>query len=336
MRAAFAKVTIVLSVVIAALGASAIVELYAVARIERAHPPAGGFINVGGGRLHIVALGNRNASAVVLLHGASANLEDMRLALGDGLSAQYRVILIDRPGHGWSDRPDGVEDASPARQATLIHAALAQMGIRRAILVAHSWSGAVALAYALAYPQGVTGLVLLAPLAYPQRTIAWYGNLVSALLAQSARTADSPIVGPLFAHTLLYPVGKLLLGLAVRSAFAPQMPPPGYIAKSAAELLLRPSDFIANGEDIALIDRFLRAQAPRYPRIVAPAAIITGDSDAVLSADANAKRIAKVLPHARLIVLPGVGHMVQYAAPARVIQAVGEIAKQGPAPAARQ
>ena len=326
MRSTLGKAIVVLIVVVAAFGAAAIFTAFGIDRTEKAHSPVGRFVDVSGGRLHVVELGRNDAPPVVLLHGASANLEDMRFSLGDGLAAQYRVILIDRPGHGWSDRPDGARDASPAQQAKLIHAALEQIGVRRVTFVGHSWSGGLVLAYALAYPHDIAGLVLLAPLVYPQqRTIGWYSNIVSALLAQSARTAESPVVGPVFARTLLYPVGKMLLRLAVRSAFNPQTPPPNYIPKTAAELLLRPSEFIWNGEDIASINGFLEAQAPNYPKISAPIAIITGDSDAVVSADANAKMLAEAVPHARLTVLHGVGHMVHYAAPARVIQAVGEV-----------
>ena len=94
------------------------------APIEHAHPPTGRFVEVDGGRLHLVELGPAGAPPVVLLHGASGNLGDMRLALGERLARSHRVILIDRPGHGWSDRPGGSADASPARQAALIHQAL--------------------------------------------------------------------------------------------------------------------------------------------------------------------------------------------------------------------
>jgi len=90
-------------------------------------------------------------------------------------------------------------------------------------------------------------------------------------------------------------------------------------------LLLRPSAFISNGGDLAMIDSFFSAQAPKYAQIVAPTTIISGDSDEVLSNETNAKRIAKVLPHASLTVLRGVGHMVQYVASARVIQVIGKI-----------
>ena len=72
----------------------------------------------------------------------------------------------------------------------------------RAIVVAHSWSGALATAYALDHPGAVAGLVLLAPVTHPwPGGIAWYYHVVTA-----------PIVGPLFAHTLALPLGKLLIG----------------------------------------------------------------------------------------------------------------------------
>src|SRR3569833_3480657 len=136
-----------LVIVVVVLGGLAAFTAISARRIERAHPPAGRFVEVDGGRLHLLELGPADATPVVLLHGATGNLNDMRVALGDRLAARYRVILIDRPGHGWSDRPDGSADASPARQAALLHQALQRNGISRAIMVGHSWSGALATAY---------------------------------------------------------------------------------------------------------------------------------------------------------------------------------------------
>jgi len=119
------RITLTISAItVAILGALAALTAVGVGRIERAHPPSGRFVAVEGGRLHLVELGAPDAPPVVLLHGASDNLGEMRLALGDRLAANYRVILVDRPGHGWSDRPGGSADASPARQAKLIHEAL--------------------------------------------------------------------------------------------------------------------------------------------------------------------------------------------------------------------
>ena len=134
----------------------------------------------------------------MLLHGASGNLADMRVALGDRLAARYRVILVDRPGHGWSDRPGGSADASPARQAALIHQALERIGVTRAI-----WSGIHGPARSrppmrLAYPEAVAGLVLLAPVTHPwPGGVGWYNPILT-----------TRVVGPLFARTFALPLAS--------------------------------------------------------------------------------------------------------------------------------
>ena len=312
----------------ACLGAFALFAAYQAGRIERAHPPSGRFVDVDGGRLHVVVLGAADATPVVLLHGSSTNLGDMRLALGDRLAARFRVILIDRPGHGWSDRPDGRADASPARQAKLVRQALQRIGVTRPILVAHSWSGALATAYALSYPRDVAGLVLLAPVTHPwPETSAWYDNIISGLLAESARTAGAPVIGPLFARTLALPLGELLIGPAVQSVFAPDAPPPDYLARTGGALLLRPGAFAANAQDLAAIEDFVKAQAPNYLKIMTPAVIIAGDADVTVPTSVHAEAIAAAMPNAKLIVLPGVGHMVHYAAPERIVAAIAELAE---------
>ncbi len=313
-------VIIIFAVVAAVLGGLAAYTAIAVHGIERAHPPAGRFVEVAGGRLHLLELGPADAPAVVLLHGASGNLGDMRVALGDRLAARYRVIMIDRPGHGWSDRPDGAADASPAQQAALIHQALERIGVSHAIVVGHSWSGALATAYALAYPDATAGLLLLAPVAYPwPGGVGWYNPIVA-----------NSVVGWVFARTLALPIGKLLLKPGVGMVFAPQLPPPDYVERAGAELILRPRELTANAEDLTGLKAFVTAQAPHYGEIETPTIVIAGDEDTTVSPDIHAKHIVRVLPHGRLIMLPGVGHMLHHAAPEVVIAAIDELAANKP------
>ena len=116
-----------LAVVAVLLGAGAAVTFIGVRLIERAHPPRGRFIEIDGLRQHVVEIGEHagaaDAPGIVLLHGAGCNLEDMHLALGERLAAQYRVILLDRPGLGWSERRGG-EGSSPTYQAAMLNAVL--------------------------------------------------------------------------------------------------------------------------------------------------------------------------------------------------------------------
>jgi pimeloyl-ACP methyl ester carboxylesterase len=321
------------SVAIAAtsLGALSIFTALYADRIERTYPPSGRFVEVDGGRLHVVELGRPDAPAVVLLHGASANLGDMRLALGDRLAADYRVIMIDRPGHGWSDRPNGAADASPAKQAKLIHQALQRIGVIRPVLAAHSWSGALAANYALEYPGDIGGLVLLAPVTHPwPKSAAWYNSVAVALLAENARGLATPIIGPILAHTVALPIGTLLIGFGVESVFAPQATPPDYLAQTGGALMLRPSVLISNAQDLEAIQEFVEIQSRRYGSINTPTVVLTGDADAALAPEIHARAMAAVVPRAKLIVLPGVGHMVHFAAPERIVEVIAELLRARP------
>ena len=289
-------------------------------RIEAAHPPAGRFILVDGVRLHVAELGLAPGSpgaepAVVLIHGASGNMEDMRLALGEKRAATHRVILIDRPGHGWSSRPSGDTYASPACQAELVAKALGQLSVRHAILVGHSWGGAFATAYALAFPEQTAGLVLLSAVTHPwPGDPGWYNNLASLRG-----------IGPLFLRTLVYPLGSFMIDGVSRSVFEPQPMPEDYARRAAIRLVLRPKTFFANARDLALLRNFIAAQVPSYADLRAPTIIITGDCDTMVSPKINACAMAATLPRAKLVFLKGVGHMPHHAAPEAVAAAIDEL-----------
>lgn len=302
--------------IVVAFAALAGITLAGTWAIERANPPSGRFVDVDGGRLHIVELGVATAPPVVLLHGASGNLGDMWLALGERLAPRYRVILVDRPGHGWSERPGGAADASPAAQAELIHDALAVLDIKRPIMLGHSWSGALATAYSLNFPDETSGLVLLAPVTHPWTGGIGWINDVAAL----------PVIGALIARTLILPAGYCMLKPGVAAVFRPDAPPPDYGARTALAMLLRPREFVANAQDLSGLKEFVRAQAPRYGELKMPVVIIAGDKDPVVRTDIHSRAIARQVPQATLTVLPGVGHMVHHVAPDSVIQAVDEVA----------
>jgi pimeloyl-ACP methyl ester carboxylesterase len=307
-------VSVIILIVIAILGLGAAITALSVAYLERAYRPAGRLVPVAGGRLHVVDLAPRAAVGppVVLLHGASGNLEDQRLTLGQALAARRRVILIDRPGHGFSDRPGGTADASPGRQAALVAQALAALGVERAIVLGHSWAGALAAALALDFPERVAGLVLLAPVTHPwPGGISWYNTL-----------AATPVIGPLFAHVVALPLGMLLIKRGVAGVFVPQRPPPDYMRRTAARLVLRPAEFVANAQDLAALKSFVTAQVPRYRAIAAPTVIISGDRDTVVSIDLHARAAAALIAGAELVVLDGIGHMPQHAAAEGIIAAI--------------
>src|ERR1700720_743210 len=89
--------------------------------LQRAYPAQGKPVEVAGAILNVVDIGPRDAAGppIVMIHGASSNLQAMQRPLGDMLARDHRVILIDRPGHGWSTRARS-EDSTPAIQARMI------------------------------------------------------------------------------------------------------------------------------------------------------------------------------------------------------------------------
>jgi pimeloyl-ACP methyl ester carboxylesterase len=316
-------------VVVAALALLALVTQSAVQVVQRAYPAQGRMIEVKGGRLHVLEIGPRDPAGppIVMIHGASSNLEAMRQPLGVRLARNHRVILIDRPGHGWSTRAR-LEDSTPAIQAAMIAEALQQLGIGPAIFVVHSWSGALGARMALDNPQIVAGLVMLAPVAYPwPGGVGWYNRLLT-----------TPVIGPLLAHTVTLPLGYFRTEAGVRNAFLPQAMPENFVGDSATRLLLRPREFLANARDLVTLKAAVAEQSPRYENITAPTVIIAGDVDKTVSTNRHSRPFAQAVPGTKLIVLPGVGHMVQYAAPDLVIAEIDAVSvsiAQGVAAAAK-
>lgn len=302
-----------------ALAVLAAITQAGVMLIERRHAPTGRMIDVAGGRLHVVELGSPGASSlpVVLIHGASSNLESMRRPFGDRLGGNHRVIMIDRPGHGWSTR-DALSDSTPVIQARMIDEALGKLGVDRAIIVGHSWGGALAPAIAINHPARVAGLVMLAPVTHRWAGgVAWYHNL-----------GATPVVGRLFAHTLALPTGLLMLNPGARGAFSPQAMPDDYVRDTAIALLLRPRAFLANAWDMATLKDAVTAQMPRYAEIKVPVTILHGDADKSVYLDVHARQFVKAVPQTELIVLPGIGHLVPAAATDRVIAAIEQLMPQ--------
>jgi pimeloyl-ACP methyl ester carboxylesterase len=284
--------------------------------IERAHPPSGRFITVDGARLHVLELGpSGNGLPVVMLHGASGTLEDMRIALGERLAQRHRVILIDRPGHGWSDASPAT--IGPARQAALIAKALDVLGVPRAIVAAHSWSGALATTLALDHPQRVAALVLTAPVTHPWiGGVAWYYEV-----------ATLPLIGPLFTATVALPLGSLLMDAASANVFAPQPLPKDYTQRAGIRMVLRPAQFTANARDVKALKAHVAAQAPRYGTLTMPITVFTADRDTIVPPETHARPFAAAVPGVRLIEVKDAGHGVHHVAAEQIVAEIERLAR---------
>jgi pimeloyl-ACP methyl ester carboxylesterase len=80
-------------------------------------------------------------------------------------------------------------------------------------------------------------------------------------------------------------------------------------------LLLRPREFLANARDLVTLKAAVAEQAPRYGEIKVPTTVISGEIDKTVSTGIHSRPFVAAVTGAKLIVLPGIGHMVQNAAP---------------------
>ncbi|WP_201835320.1 alpha/beta fold hydrolase [Microvirga zambiensis] len=288
--------------------------------IERRFPPSGLFVAVEGCRIHYREDGPERREprgTIVLLHGASSNLVESMLGLGSKLSKRYRIIAFDRPGHGWSERRPGLREAEPARQAALIAGALRQLGVRNAVVVGHSWAGTVVPNLALDHADVTGAIVVLSGITspWPGGTIGWYRRLIDSW------------IGWLMFRTLAVPVLLMLRPWIKTKTFRPQAAPRGIVKKASIPLAFRPETFEANMQDFAVMYDAVVKQSARYGDIGLPTIVIAGDEDQIVWTDLHSRAFAREVPGAELILLPGIGHMPQYAEGEKVLSAIEALAE---------
>lgn len=312
---------------VAFAGAAAVTHRQAGARVaaaQRDYPPEGQFIDVDGRQVHAVVRGT--GPDLILIHGAGGNTREFTFEFMDRLTDRYRIIAFDRPGLGYTDRTSGKYDGAfnttaegPAEQAAMLQAAAARLGVHNPIVVGHSYGASVALAWALNHPDTLAGVVNLAGPSFP-----WPGSLGPYYAVTGSAlggAAAAPIISA-FAN-------DKHINDAVTGIFTPQPVPDGYIAHIAAPLTIRPVNFRANSRQVATLRPHIVDMAPRYAReLTVPLEILHGDLDTIVPLDIHSIPLDAAVPHAKLTVLKGVGHMPHHAEPDQVIAAIDRIAAQ--------
>jgi len=293
-----------------ALAAMAVFVQYRTRKTEQENPPAGKFVEVDGTRLHYLERGQ--GQAVVLLHGNGTMAQDFDISgVVDIAANEYRVLAFDRPGYGHTDLPAG-KVWDPQAQAELLHRALQQLGVERPIIVAHSWGTLVAIALALEYPEAIGNLVLLSGYYYPTP------RLDVPLLSPPA----IPVIGHLMRYTLSPLIGRLMWPAMLKKLFAPTKTSERFKEEYPVWMTLRPVQLKASATEAALMIPSAHKLKQRYRELVMPVVIMAGAGDLHALTRLHSERLHKQLPESELIVVPGVGHMIQHAVPEQVLSAI--------------
>jgi pimeloyl-ACP methyl ester carboxylesterase len=286
---------------------------YRARQAERQHPPTGRFIEVDGVKLHYLERGD--GPPVVLLHGNGAIARDFEgSGVIDRLAARHRVIAFDRPGFGYSERPRK-RIWTPHTQAALLVRALARLDVQQPVVVGHSWGALVALQLAVDFPQCTRGLVLVSGFYFP----TWRAD--GFLLSPPA----IPVLGDLMRYTISPLISRLIARPMMRKMFAPRSISPRFESAVPLPLMLRPSQLRAAAEESGLMSWAAAALKDSYRTLTIPVTITAGVGDRVVDLQRQALRLHREIPHSRLRTQAGAGHMLHYAAPHVVVEAVAEI-----------
>ena len=279
----------------------------AVAKKAAAAIPANGrFTDVSGGRIHWTDQGE--GPPVVMIHGLAGNLHNFSYAMVDRLAGDFRVIAIDRPGCGWSER-DSDDQARIPEQARMIAEMLEKEGIGPAILVGHSLGGAVSLTLAVNHPERVRALAL-----------------VSALIQAPSQPAEAfsgidianPVLRRLVANTLAVPLSIRNGEKTLAFVFGPDAPPKDFRTRGGGLLSLRPEAFYAAATDLQCVPYDMDGITARIGDIKVPVGLFYGTDDRILSAGDQIAVLRRALPDADIETLDGGGHMPLVIVPDRV------------------
>jgi len=245
-----------------------------------------------------------------MIHGNAGSVDDFDFKTLGELCRDHRVIAVDRPGHGKSDRPDD-KNATLHYQTRLVHDVLSQLGVTSPVLVGHSWGGSLALAYAVDYPNELSAIVLLAPAAYPDKG---GDQFMRALL-------KTPVIGDVSLTIGRVLFGKRILKKELNKAFYPDSVPEAYL-RYASSTWLHHKQVRATLEDEWSLNKDLEKTSKSYPNIRLPVVIVTGDHDKVVSAKDNAYRLKTSIAQSQLIELKNTGHQVPQTHPESIYKAV--------------
>lgn len=245
-----------------------------------------------------------DAKAVVFIHGLGSYLKFWRAQLDAFQQQGYRVIAVDLPGYGKSDKP-GTFPYTMEAMADAVLELVESLGLDKPVLAGHSMGGQTSLSFAIRYPESLSGLVLASPAGFEKfswREKEWFARAMSSEFIKSAPEAS--IWGSVRQANFMHwrPELEWLIEERVRLAKSPEFDAYAY-ANVRTVRGLSHNDFVRDN----------------LHRVTVPTVIIYGTDDRLIPSPflhgGEARGImeygASHIPGAKLVALEGCGHTVQ-------------------------
>jgi pimeloyl-ACP methyl ester carboxylesterase len=288
-------------------------------QVENKMPPRGKFIDIDGVRLHYVDRGS--GPVLLLIHGLAGQMLNFTHSLVGRLAREYRVIVLDRPGSGYSLRRDDTL-APLAAQARIIGRFCQALGLERPVVVGHSLGGAIALALALDHPDRVGALALIAPVTHqPESVPPPFDGLA----------IGSPLIRRLVAWTVATPLAIANRERALATLFGPQPVPDDFATRGGGLLSLRPRAFIGASADVTAAEQDLPGLIARYKDLTTPIGILYGTEDRILDPALHGQSFVTKVPGTDLELIEGAGHMLLISSADQAAAFVGRVARRATA-----
>ena len=253
--------------------------------------PQNGYITALGVKLHYQDTGpSKNPIPILFLHGFGSSLQTWD-SWSKSLSSDYRVISVDLPGFGLTgEDPSGIY--TDQRSVEVLEAFLKELRIPKVVIVGNSMGGKLAWQFAAQYPEQVSKLVLISPDGYASPGIE-YGKKTEI---------------PAIANLYRYFFSKSFLAMNLEPAYAnPQTLNDGLVNRYY-DLMLAPG---VRGAILARMQQtVLKDPVPSLTKIQAPTLLMWGEKDAFIPIS-NSEDYLKVMPNAKRVSLPNIGHLPQ-------------------------
>lgn len=271
-------------------------------KVEKAVPRDGRIVEVAGNRLHVLEKGS--GPAILMIHGLAGQMRNFAASVVDDLAKDHRVVLVDRPGSGYSVRAAGA-GAGLVAQAEVMAGLIDMLGLDRPLVVGHSLGGAVALALALNHPQAVGALALICPLTQVREEPPEVFRGLAIV---------SPAVRRAVAWTIATPLGIARAEATLAQVFAPEPVPANFGTAGGGLLGMRPNNFYEASTDMVAVNDDLPGLVARYGELKLPVDILYARGDNLLDPDVHGEQTAGQIAGARLELIEG-GHMVPFTKP---------------------
>jgi pimeloyl-ACP methyl ester carboxylesterase len=316
MTVAWIAAVAVVVLLLLPLAGLALFSAWTARQVEKRLPPHGHFIEVDGARIHFLDEGA--GPTLLLIHGLAGQTRVFTHSLLDKLKSEYRVVILDRPGCGYSTRARRASAAISAQARTIAHF-IEKLGLERPLVVGHSLGGAIALSLALDHPDRVGGLALLAPLTHAQGEIP---PLFRGLAVKSS------FMRHFIGWTSAIPLSIRNRAFVLDQAFGPQPVAADYGTLGGGMLNLRPHSYVNASRDLMATTEDMPHMQERYHQLTIPVGMLFGTHDRLLDHIKHGTAMAAKVAGLDLELIEGGGHMVPISSVDRTVAIIARVAQR--------